>query len=140
MNAIQDCKASFITQMETIHIDFSLLNQGVQNLRDRTGAAEDRISSIEDALHPLSATVRRATDEMVSLKVKQDDLENRSCQNNLRFVGFPECSEQFLHTWLRDTFGIEALKSPFVIKQAHHTPPRPLPSRGPSRLPDCTDP
>lgn len=35
-----------------------------------------------------------------------DDLENRSCHNNLRFVGFPEKSEeQFLLTWVRGTLG-----------------------------------
>lgn len=39
ISAIQDCKATLTAQMETIHIDFSLLKQDVQHLRDSTGAA-----------------------------------------------------------------------------------------------------
>lgn len=74
MCAIKDCKASLTTQMETIYIDLSLLKQDVQTLCERTGAAEESISSIEDTLYPLFATVRVAKDEMESLKAKLNDL------------------------------------------------------------------
>lgn len=77
MLAIKDYKASLTVQMESIHIDFSLLKQDVQNLRERTGA-EERFSSQEDTVHPLAATVRTATDELVSLGAKMEDLENHS--------------------------------------------------------------
>lgn len=97
-------------QMETIHIDFSLFKQDVQNLCETTGATEEQISTIEDTLHPLSDTLCAATDEMTALKAKLDDLEDCSRQNNLCFVGFHKCSEgshpeRFLHLWLHKVFG-----------------------------------
>lgn len=68
MLAIKDCKASLTAQMETIHIDFSLLKQDLQNLRERTGAAEEHIGSLEETVCPLSATMCAATYELVTLK------------------------------------------------------------------------
>lgn len=88
--AIQDCKASLTTQMETIHIDFSLLDQDVQTLTERTGTAEERISTLEDIVHPLYAIMHTATDELVTLKAKLFLQELFSRSSNLRFVGFPE--------------------------------------------------
>lgn len=100
----------------------------------RTEAAEERISTIEGTFHPLSATVRSATDKMAALKAKLDDLENRSCLNKLRFVDFPERSEgshpeRFLHSWLQEVFGVNTLSPTFVVEQAHYTPSR-LPPTG----------
>lgn len=127
MLAIKDCKASLTVQMESIHIDFSLLKQDIQNLWERTGEAEECISSLEDTVHPSAATVCTVTDELVTLRAKLDDLENRSERNNLRFGGFPERSEgsrpeRFLHTWLRDVLGVEVLSHAFEIKRAHRAP------------------
>lgn len=93
MLAIQDCKSSLTVQMKTIHIDFSHLKQDIQTLRERTGEVEGSVSFLEDTVHPLSATVRTATNELEALGVKLDDLENHSRRNNLCFVGFPERSE-----------------------------------------------
>ena len=140
MMAIKDVKTSLTIQMESIHIDFSLLKQDVHNLRDRTGEVEGRVSSLEDVVHPLSATMRTATDELGALRAKLDDLENRSRRNNLRFVGFPEKSEgsrpeRFLHQWLRDVFGMEEFSRTFEIERAHRTPPRaPQPGAPPRSL------
>lgn len=89
MMAIQDCKASLSTQIASMHMDFSLLKQDVQNLRDRTGATEEQISTLEDTVHPLSITMHDTTSEMAAFHAKIDDLENGSCRKNLRFVGFP---------------------------------------------------
>ena len=48
MHAIQDCKAPLTAQIASVHMDFSLLKQDVQNLRDRAGEAEEHISSLEN--------------------------------------------------------------------------------------------
>lgn len=86
-------------------MDFSLLKQDVQNLHDRTGATEESINTLKDTVHPLSIIVRDTTSEIPALRAKIDDLENHSCRNNLRFVGFPERAEgthpeKFLYFWL----------------------------------------
>lgn len=93
MLAIQDCKASLTNQIAFIRMDFSLLKQDIQNLRDRAGDMEEHISSLEDTVHPLSVNMRDNTGELVALRAKIDDLENRSWRNNLYFVGLPERAE-----------------------------------------------
>lgn len=128
--------------METAHIDFSPLKRDVQNLRDRTGAAEERISTVEDTRAPLTTTVHEASSKLAALCAKADALENRPRRNNLRFVGFPLKSEganpeQFLLTWLRGTLGQNVISTSFAIERAHCTPscppacapPRPLIAR-----------
>lgn len=74
--------------METIHIDFSLLKQDVQNLHDRTGSAEKQISNVKDSLAPLSVSMCEISSELAALQAKVDDLKNRSRHINLQFVGF----------------------------------------------------
>lgn len=136
MLAIQDCKASLTAQIASVCMDFFLLKQDVQNLGDRAGEAEERISSLEDVVHPLSATVRDHTGEMAALCAKIYDMENRSRRNNLRFVGFLERAEgprpeKFLYNWLREIFGSDAPSFSHVIERAHRTPPHPPPSGAP---------
>lgn len=145
MLAIQDCKAPLSTQIASILIDFSLFKQDVQNLKDRTGANEERVSSLEDVVQPLSATLWDRTGEMATLRTKIDDLENRLCRNNLRFVGFPERAEgsrpqKFLYTWLRDIFGSDTPSFSYVIERASTSVPSRPPRRSSPMFHDCTDP
>lgn len=94
MLTIQDYKASLTTQIETIHIDFSLLKQDV--LYKICGSKQGQLKniiSLEHTLHPLSATMLIATDKLLLLRAKIDDLENCSHRNNLPCMGFPELSE-----------------------------------------------
>lgn len=74
-------------------MDFSLLKQDVQNLHDRAGGMEKRISPLEDTVHSMSVNMRDNTGEMAALRAKIDNLENRLHRNNLRFVGFPDRTE-----------------------------------------------
>lgn len=104
----------------------------MQNLQERTGAAEELICSLEDTLYPLCATVRSVMYEMMALKAKLDYLENQSHRNNVRFVGFPEHSEgahpeQFLYTWLQELHRADSLPCTVVIEGEHRTPPCPPP-------------
>lgn len=67
MLAIQDWKDSLSAQISSIRMDISLLKLNVHNLRDRTGFTEECISSLEEAVYPLSTTVREHTNEMVAI-------------------------------------------------------------------------
>lgn len=52
MEAITDCKATLVTQIETVRIDLSLLKKDLQNLREKTEETERRISNMEDTVTP----------------------------------------------------------------------------------------
>lgn len=99
----------------------------MQNLRDCAGAAEQRISTVEDSLAPLSVSVGETSSELAALHAKVDDFENKFRCNNMHFAGFPEksketSSERFLHIWLKDTLGTDVLPATFAIECAHRTP------------------
>lgn len=86
------------SQIVTIHIEFSLLKQDIQNLRGRTGTAEEKIDTLEDTLAPHSATVMEAYQGMVFLRSKLNDLENNStCDLLASLKNLKEC---LLHTYL----------------------------------------
>lgn len=120
MFAIQDCKATITAQIETIHTDFSLLEQDVQNLWDRTVDTEVRISTVKDTLAPLTTTVCEKlpvkwmtlkTDPAATICVLWDS------QTNQRGL-----TEQFLLAWLRGTLGQDVIPTSFAIEWAHCTP------------------
>lgn len=91
MLVMQDCNASLTTQMKIIHIDFSLLKQDVQNLRESTGVAEDCILKRNPPTFFLPQYVQP---KMKWWPSKLNDfLENCSHRNNLCLVGFLEYSK-----------------------------------------------
>lgn len=105
------------------------MKQDIQNLRERTGVAE------EDTMHSLSATMRTATDELGTLRAKLDDLEKRSRRNNvlwgsLSILRVPALND-FSIPGCKKVFGNYALSSNIVLERAHRTPPRPTPSGAP---------
>lgn len=62
-------------------------------LRDRVKETVTRISQAEDTLYPLQHSQEDMQRQIQQLAQKHDDLENRACRSNLRFIGLPEGSE-----------------------------------------------
>lgn len=62
LEAIAACQTSLTTRIEEVKIDISFLRQDMQQLRDRVGESEKRLSHVEDAL-PLckSRRIKRVT-------------------------------------------------------------------------------
>lgn len=92
----------------------------------------------------LEATCATLTRENEALKLKTDDLENRSRRNNIRITGLPEKVEgshptAFMEVFLAETFGVEAFSSPPPVDRAqscHLSQETGRPARGVY----CTDP
>lgn len=53
LEAISDCKSTLTGKIEEIKIDVSLIRQDLQKLRDQVTETENRISHVEDEMHPL---------------------------------------------------------------------------------------
>lgn len=136
MDTIKSCHAALSTQIETIWVDFALLKDDVQRVKQRVTQMEQRISAVEDDLNPLLMQVRDMTADK-SQEAKLGDIEDRLRRNNLRFIGFPEGTEgknpeEFLLSWLKQVFGPESFSHLFAIERAHRVPLRaPPPGRYP---------
>lgn len=137
MDTIKSCHAALSTQIETIRVDFALLKDDVRKVKQRVTQTEQRISTVEDDLHPLLLQVRDMSADNKSQEAKLGDIEDRLRRNNLRFIGFPEGTEgknpeEFLLSWLKQTFGPESFSHLFAIERAHRVQLRPpIPGRYP---------
>uniref|UniRef100_H3AKH8 L1 transposable element RRM domain-containing protein n=1 Tax=Latimeria chalumnae TaxID=7897 RepID=H3AKH8_LATCH len=78
------------TDVEVIKEDLSSLKHSMQKLNEHVSEMESHISNIEDDMHLELPGLEAITMKMDSLIEKLDDLENRSCQNNIRIIGVPE--------------------------------------------------
>lgn len=68
------------SKIEEVKVDISLICQDFHRLQEQVSESERRISHVEDEIQH----------QLHSLIQKQDDMENRFCRCNLRFVGLPE--------------------------------------------------
>lgn len=98
--------------------------------------AEDIISIVEDHMAVISKDLQLVSHNVQALLDKVDDLENRSCRNNICLVGVPEKSEgldpvSFFEKCLQDVCGPTVLFLFFAIEQAHRVLTRPLPPGAP---------
>lgn len=118
--------------------EFSLLMQDIQKIRERTAAAESRISEIEDKL-PMMIRESQSTSRLArATDTRTEEFENRLRRNNVRIVGLSEKVEgrdptQFKEQWMADVFGKEAFTHLCAVERAHRIPTRPLPPGSPPR-------
>lgn len=104
---------------------------------------ETSLNDMEARLLTLKSTCKTLSRENEALKLKTDDLENRSRRNNIRITGLPEKVEgshptAFMEVFLEETFGAESFPSPPSVDRAHRVaisrrkqddPPRPFIAR-----------
>ncbi|KAJ8001137.1 hypothetical protein DPEC_G00188100 [Dallia pectoralis] len=103
---------------------------------------ETSLNDVENRLLTLESTCTVLARENEALKLKADDLENRSRRNNIRVTGLPEKAEgslpsAFMEAFLVETFGT-AFPAPPPVDRAHRIaiprrkpddPPRPFIAR-----------
>lgn len=132
---ISELRTEFLAELRNSHTA----------LRSTLDDHEDRISSIESALTEMSTSLQRSEAQCASLikenrslRLKVDDLENRSRRMNLRVIGIPEGSEegrptQFMSSFFTTLFGDGVLSRTPVIERAHRAltskPPKDKPPR-----------
>uniref|UniRef100_H3AR08 L1 transposable element RRM domain-containing protein n=1 Tax=Latimeria chalumnae TaxID=7897 RepID=H3AR08_LATCH len=98
--------------------------------------AEDRISTAEDQIQQLESGMWDLGKTLEAVLTKVDNLENRSCRNNIRIVGFPENVEEgnpisFLSKKIPELLGLESGMD-LNIERAHRTlAPCPAPGQHP---------
>lgn len=116
-------------------MEFAILKDDVQKVRQRVTQTEQRISAVEDDLNPLLLQVRDVTENNKSQEAKLGDIEDRLRRNKLRFLGFPESAEgknpeEFLLSWLKQSFGADSFSHLFAIERAYRIPLREPPPPG----------
>ena len=99
---------------------------------------ERALNDMETRLATLELTCTALSNENAALKLKTDDLENRSRRNNIRITGLPEKVEgsqpsAFTEIFLKETFGAEAFSSPLTIDRAHRVSNGRMKQDGPPR-------
>lgn len=92
-------------------------HETIQQLETSLNETQERLDSLESTCAVLSKDNKE-------LKVKLDDLENRSRRNNIRIIGLPEKIEgqqptAFIDTLLREIFGSEAFPTSLIADRAH---------------------
>ncbi|KAJ8002296.1 hypothetical protein DPEC_G00178410 [Dallia pectoralis] len=104
---------------------------------------EMSLNDVENRLLNLESTCTVLARENEALKLKADDLENRSRPNNIRVTDLPEKAEgslpsAFMEAFLVETFRTEAFPAPPPVDRAHRIaiprrkpddPPRPFIAR-----------
>uniref|UniRef100_H3BAH7 L1 transposable element RRM domain-containing protein n=1 Tax=Latimeria chalumnae TaxID=7897 RepID=H3BAH7_LATCH len=120
------------TNFEGFKTDLQSLHSSVNNLGTKITAAEARISMIEDENRLRDTQSQHLQSQLSAAVSRIDDLENRSCRNNVRILGFPEGVEgnnpcTFLTKVLPDLLGLDS-SDPLEIERAHcslgpHPPP-----------------
>lgn len=85
---------------------------------------ETSLNDTQERLERLESTCAVLSRDNKELKVKLDDLENRSRRNNIRIIGLPEKIEgqqptAFIDTLMREIFGSEAFPTPLIADRAH---------------------
>lgn len=123
-------------QLATDHATIERHDQTIQSMETSLNDMETRLTTLESTCLALSK-------ENQSLRLKTDDLENRSRRNNIRITGVPERAEggqptAFMEALLKETFGVHSFSTPPTVDRAHRIaaprkkqddPPRPFIAR-----------
>uniref|UniRef100_A0A3Q2CS54 L1 transposable element RRM domain-containing protein n=1 Tax=Cyprinodon variegatus TaxID=28743 RepID=A0A3Q2CS54_CYPVA len=107
----------------------SLMEEKLTTLVTRISEVEGKLGFLEESDNQLKANPPATRAEVAALSERLDDLEDRSRQNYLRFVGFPEGCEsgdpvKFLEMVLPDMLGTPIGDKERFIERAHRLGPR----------------
>ncbi|KAJ1100421.1 hypothetical protein NDU88_005507 [Pleurodeles waltl] len=93
LEGMYSAMASLTVETKSMRLDIAGFQSQVTGLDQRVTSVETHIASWVDS-----------DQELLYLCRKLIDLEDRSCRNNVRFLGFPENIEgAYIHSYLRET-------------------------------------
>ncbi|KAJ1192139.1 hypothetical protein NDU88_001453 [Pleurodeles waltl] len=131
LEGMDNAMALLTTETKSIHLD-------IAGFQSRVLGLEQRVSLVE--AHATSS--RDRDQELLYLRSKVTDLEDRSRRDNVRFLGLPEAIEgEDMHLFLRETLskltGI-TFDPPLDFQRAHRlSPKRPNATARPRPIIDC---
>lgn len=101
------------------------LKQDIQAHSKRIGDTEQRISLLDDDLHQAQIQLNDADKRFLEIQQKLDDLENRSCRNNIRVIGLPETykPQHLLELCQVDIPRALGLREQCIAERAHRVGP-----------------
>lgn len=121
VNRCNTALSSLTVQFEGFKEDITRVRHDIQKVVERTTRVETRVSEVEDQIAPLQRDTRKNNLSIAALLAKTDDLENRSCRNNVRLVGVPEKVEglnpsNYFESWILNIFGKEMLTPLYAVE------------------------
>ncbi len=131
LTAIQQVRTDMLSHLDTkidpIQTTLNTIQNLLSTLSNQDDLLEQRVSTNEDNVTDLTTRIERLESHNTNLKIKVEDLENRSRCNNLRFVGVPEFAESgdmvgFMTQLIYQVLGQVNFPSPLKIERAHRTP------------------
>lgn len=121
------------TTLHTVASDVSAIKEttaelknAVNAMQERLTKAEGRISDIEDTTHQLVNDHDLHSKCIETLWNRVEDLESRSCRNNVRLLGLKEGTEgdnmtACIEKLLSEGLGMD-IHDEFEVERAHHSP------------------
>lgn len=124
MQAISGCQTTLTGKIDTLQMDFGLLQRESDKIRERLGKVERRVGKSEDSIWDHCASLHTLKVRVKALKSRAEDSGNRSRRNNLRVVGLPEGAERKDPTAFTETLPSTLLpQAQFFVERAHRMPP-----------------
>lgn len=127
LDAIDGALTEIKTSVTTVENSLSTLSNRVADLEQRVEEAEGRLSTTEDTHDDLGFRLTAMEKMVQQLRLKVDDLENRSRRKNLKIINLPERAEgntplpDFLQTTLPALVGLPSGFALLEIERAHRT-------------------
>uniref|UniRef100_A0AAV2KV15 L1 transposable element RRM domain-containing protein n=1 Tax=Knipowitschia caucasica TaxID=637954 RepID=A0AAV2KV15_KNICA len=112
------------------------VTEDIQDLKERMGTAETRVSEVEDVTLVLTEALSECLKRQRNLQSKVTDLESRSRRNNIRLFGVREGEEntsvmQFMADFLQRELPLTGIE--LKIQRAHRVPAQKPRSGAPPR-------
>lgn len=119
-------------RFDKLEATFQVMQGTQQELSDKIDAVEGQTNDHEARIVSLENSLNTLHKENNKLKSKLNDLESRSCHNNIRLIGIPEGVEkgrqtEFVAELIKQLFA--DFSDPPVIDRAHRVP-QPKPEEG----------
>lgn len=128
MKAIRDSNDELTSHInkKTTDIQSSLtkIELSLSTLAEQVDEMQNRIGANEDNLRDTCARIEKMEKEIMFLKNKTDDLENRSRRSNIKIINIPEKSEGsdtvgYLESLIPQLLGNDNFSSPITLERAH---------------------
>uniref|UniRef100_H3B7D4 L1 transposable element RRM domain-containing protein n=1 Tax=Latimeria chalumnae TaxID=7897 RepID=H3B7D4_LATCH len=125
-----------LTSIQQISVTIKDIKQSSKDILGRLSSMEAHLSESDERLMAAEARIVALTSAMADLRDRLDDQENRTRQNNIRILGFPEGVEQgnpskFLEETLPTLLKLPA-GTDLSIERAHRSlAPRPVSGQRP---------